>query len=545
MKTKCLVFFFVLFLGAQIWANSFTMYENIEDDRYPYESNTQVGGQKVRIPGFGFRKEYEVTADNKAMILNIGIVSLQKRIQMIQKAQTSLELEYYIFQDDEAGKVLMTELVAAAKRGVKVRVLIDVADTGRAYFKINEYYVKALRELLSKDNAEDNFEIRYYNDYSRLLHISSSYFRNHRKLFVKDGVEAIVGGRNIGDDYFDLSEDFNFNDRDIWVKGTVVPVMLDTFNAFWNHKITMTRKLPSEPQKPSRANSLGKSGKTKLKYFSRRLKNYRNKITHAKNFFTENAKGKALKKEIERITGPELARLESTQIMDCPKTTFVSDRPGANFLARIKRGYPSRFRKVRNAVEYRIKNSKTLVVSSPYFMKSKWAAKLFNDLLDDNEEINKDISLFTNSLASVDFPLVTAHFKKRIDRYLAAGYKIYVHSGNWLGEDGVPAISTKIRDARWGTHAKTHIYDEDGFMIGTFNFDSRSAYYNTELALFCDGNEILTNIVKDSLLYRKDHLSDPPRGIKINDADDIHADAGFFKRLLMKIMRFVNLEKLF
>ena len=91
----------------------------------------------------------------------------------------------------------------------------------------------------------------------------------------------------------------------------------------------------------------------------------------------------------------------------------------------------------------------------------------------------------------------------------------------------------------------THIYDEDGFMIGTFNFDSRSAYYNTELALFCDGNEILTNIVKDSLLYRKDHLSDPPRGIKINEADDIHADAGFFKWLIMKIMRFVNLENLF
>jgi len=93
VKTKCLVFFFVLFLSAQIWANSFTMYENIKNDRYPYESNTQVGGQKVRIPSFGFRKEYEVTADNKAMILNIGIVSLQKRIQMIQKAQTSLELE--------------------------------------------------------------------------------------------------------------------------------------------------------------------------------------------------------------------------------------------------------------------------------------------------------------------------------------------------------------------------------------------------------------------------------------------------------------------
>ncbi len=169
---------------------------------------------------------------------------------------------------------------------------------------------------------------------------------------------------------------------------------------------------------------------------------------------------------------------------------------------------------------------------------------MFNDLLDNNDQITKDISLYSNSLASVDIVLVTAHFKKRIDKFLAAGYKIYVHSGNWIGEDGVPAISPEVRDARWGTHTKTLICD-DGFMIGTFNFDSRSAFYNTELAFFGDGNDTLTNVVKNSFLYRKDHLSDPPHAIKISEANDIHADAGFVKKLIMKVMRFVNLENLF
>ena len=134
---------------------------------------------------------------NKVMFIDDGIAGLAMRVNMIRRAKKSIAVEYFIYNPDTAGRIITRELVAAAKRGVKVRVLLDKS---KPVFKFNEYYAKELAPL--------GVEVRYYNAAS-LWRISSLQFRTHRKLIAIDDVEAITGGRNISDDYFDMSEHFN------------------------------------------------------------------------------------------------------------------------------------------------------------------------------------------------------------------------------------------------------------------------------------------------------------------------------------------------
>src|SRR5690606_1637960 len=111
---------------------------------------------------------------------------------------------------DLTSRLLTQELLKKARAGVKVRMILDASIT---VLQWDEYLVEAAR-LASKGNLE----IRHYNT-APLLYISSNQFRSHRKLIVIDDKEAITGGRNIGNEYFDLDEKYNFLDRDIYVKG--------------------------------------------------------------------------------------------------------------------------------------------------------------------------------------------------------------------------------------------------------------------------------------------------------------------------------------
>ncbi|MEK7355669.1 MAG: phospholipase D-like domain-containing protein, partial [Bdellovibrionota bacterium] len=144
---------------------------------------------------------------NKVMYIDDGMAALAVRVEMIRRAQKSIVVEYFIYNTDTAARIITKELVEAAKRGVKIRLLVDKSV---AVFKLDEYYAKEL--------AARGVELRYYNAAS-LWRVSSLQFRTHRKLIAVDDLEALTGGRNIGDDYFDLSPEFNFDDADIHVIG--------------------------------------------------------------------------------------------------------------------------------------------------------------------------------------------------------------------------------------------------------------------------------------------------------------------------------------
>lgn len=394
---------------------------------------------------------------NKLMVIEDGIAALQLRVDMIRRAKKSIEVEYFIFNTDTAGKIIATELVAAAKRGVKVRVLVDKSI---AVFKLKLHFAKEL--------ARQRVDLRYYNA-AEIFHISSIQFRNHRKLLSVDDVEALTGGRNIGDDYFDLSHEFNFNDRDIHVKGPIVKAMRESFERFFYHKIT---------QKPDLTEEVSE----KNQHLARAL-------------LKEGPAGKAARKRMESV-GREI--LAKTKSHTCPVTTFASDAPGGEFSTRLDPEFGRTHRHLRNVLRSKINQvDKRLILSSPYMIHNERTQGIFNMLLAKKVKIH----LHTNSLASTDAIYVAANLYISMQDWLNRGVQIYLHDGQWPGFN--PQTPLMIRQARWGTHGKTQIYESKKFsevMIGTYNVDNRSNFYNTEMAIFCRGNDELTNEVKQHIV---------------------------------------------
>ncbi|HZZ92020.1 MAG TPA: phospholipase D-like domain-containing protein, partial [Usitatibacter sp.] len=152
------------------------------------------------------------------------------RILLARAAQRSIDAQYYIWHDDQTGLLLLEALCDAAQGGVRVRLLLDDQNT------------KGLDVLLASVAATPNLELRLYNPFASRGARFLDYFggferlnrRMHNKSFIVDGVVAIVGGRNIGDAYFDASVETNFRDLDVVAIGSVVGEAEQAFDNYWN-----------------------------------------------------------------------------------------------------------------------------------------------------------------------------------------------------------------------------------------------------------------------------------------------------------------------
>jgi hypothetical protein len=172
-----------------------------------------------------------------------GVDGLVMRTQMVRAAQRTLDVQYYIFVEDYTGKVLLDAVVDAAQRGVRVRVLVD---------DLNLHGRPQTRETLAALDHHDNLEIRVFNPFAYrgdigavhaidgLLNASRVNHRMHNKLMVADNAVALVGGRNVADDYFDVGDaPKRFGDFDLAVVGPVVPELSGNFDAFWNSALSI------------------------------------------------------------------------------------------------------------------------------------------------------------------------------------------------------------------------------------------------------------------------------------------------------------------
>jgi putative cardiolipin synthase len=173
-------------------------------------------------------------------LLPIGVYSLDTRLELAQRAQHSLDLQYYQIENDPTGRLLLRQLRDASLRGVRVRLLVD------------DLYTTHIDALLRGLSAYPNVEVRLFNpfccardggvparyaasilDFSRLNH------RMHNKLFIADGVMAVAGGRNIADEYFLRAADSHFVDIDAFVMGRVVDDMATIFDRYWNSDVVV------------------------------------------------------------------------------------------------------------------------------------------------------------------------------------------------------------------------------------------------------------------------------------------------------------------
>ena len=167
-------------------------------------------------------------------LMPLGFYSLDARVELMRRATHSLDVQYYLVQNDRTGRLLMRGLRDAALRGVRVRLLVDDLNTiggdpmfrGLAAFPNVE--VRLFNPFCCARQSITSKYLASLGDFQRLNH------RMHNKLFIADGVVAVMGGRNIADEYFTRNPTSNFVDMDVLVVGAVVPRLASIFDVYWN-----------------------------------------------------------------------------------------------------------------------------------------------------------------------------------------------------------------------------------------------------------------------------------------------------------------------
>lgn len=439
---------------------------------------------EIPYPFYDVQKQSEGKS-NQMMVLSSGLGALQKRIELIRKAKDHIEVEYFIYALDESSKIITSELVKKAREGVTVKILIDKSG---AVFEFNEFYAKAL--------MKEGIEVRYYNA-AATYRLSSINFRNHRKLISVDDKFAITGGRNIEDDYFDLSPEFNFLDHDVYIEGDLVKPMRETFDLFYEDDIAERPDLPKKPKATIKKRYKERNSavwKYKRVPNTKKINAYNKKMNKAFAFMDLNKEESKLLKKIETI-GSEI--LKDSKLRNCPEATFSTDRPGGNFIVRLLEDYGDDYRYLRKTLYDKLAApDKKIIISSAYMINSPKTLDLYNLL------ISKDIELdlYTNSMASTDALYVAANLYATVFGWARDGITTIIHSGEYIPE--TPVVYESVKKAKWGTHSKVQMYEyndstKNEIMIGTYNVDNRSNHYNTEMAVFCKGSpELFSDLGK-------------------------------------------------
>ncbi|MBP7371082.1 MAG: phospholipase D family protein, partial [Arenimonas sp.] len=418
------------------------------------------------------------------ILLDQGQDSLLLRLHMIESAKQSIELQMYIFESDESGTLVLDALIRAAKRGVKVRILID------------QLFGLGRPELQAKLAAvHQNFELKLYNPLFNQASISKSEFfagilfkyrslnqRMHTKLLLVDDQMAVMGGRNIQDRYFDWDPIYNYRDRDVWLAGPISLALRENFDAFWFSELSYSaaslddvaiqlQQAQSNPEKLAMPNRV----------YSQRMQ----------DMLRMSQDGKQVWAHLE----PYRCNVGALQ--------FYADLPEKHQEASDKRARAS------GAVYEIISTAQLAVImQTPYLVMSRTARQVFRALQKRRQPVRIWVS--SNSLAATDALPVYALSHKYKRLYLRElGFRIYefkpfpasayMSVGQSLGwpsdqqpHNNAPNVyafkgsSTHApmplteQGVRAGLHAKSMVIDEQISLIGSHNFDPRSDDYNTE-----------------------------------------------------------------
>lgn len=378
-------------------------------------------------------------------IITHGLASLKERLALIESAKSTIELEYFIFNKDESGKFILDSLIKKSKEGIKVRIILDGMIAGS---QINEHLVGELNKF--------GIEVKYFNQLDIIKGLKNKY-RNHRKSLIIDGQVALVGGRNIGNEYFDLGKKYNFFDRDIVISGVIVQSIQKSFNDIWQSRWSKTINAPAEPSRSSE-NSME---------YDRYIQNLEEAVRFISSDVDSNAQ-----QLLETIGEKE--RLLSTQT-SCDRVKFITEKALANKSI-------TNNRVINNYLQAKIKNAqKSVAIESPYFTLNDETEATLDDAL----KRNINVSILTNGANSTDVKLAAAAIDKVLRKWLKRGIDFFIYNGSKLEEYEMASMIPK--NVTLALHAKTFVIDDQDVIIGTHNFDFISAKYNDELMVECSG----------------------------------------------------------
>lgn len=404
------------------------------------------------------------------ILLNHGLASLEERLQMIERAEKTIDVEYFIYRTDKSAKLFTQALVKKARQGVKVRMLLD-------YFMVKS----DLSPFYTHELEKEGIEVKYFNT-TATLNLFSGQYRNHRKVLTIDGKEAITGGRNIGDEYFDLHKDYNFMDREVHIEGEIVKSIESTFNETFAAEKSEKVARDKMPEADDAKYRRGDAGDDTNGY-EHDLKNWKKKVAAAVSFVNDSMEAK-LESAIRTKGEDELSKEYRGT---CGGLSFHSEYPSIG----------TKNRKENRVLKHYIfdkisKAEKSIMIDSPYFIVNDELASALNSAFDKKVGVR----LLTNSLNSTDAIYVYAAFDSIANEWLKKGLDSYIFKGT--RPKSYEVIESEAGEARFGVHAKTFVFDKKDVIIGTYNVDPRSANYNSEMIISCENNiELAAEVQKD------------------------------------------------
>lgn len=375
------------------------------------------------------------------------------RGMLARMAERSIDAQYYIWHGDQTGYLLLEALWEAAERGVRVRLLLDDINT------------KGLDDALAAMDSHASIEVRLYNPLvhrsMRLLNFVTSprrvNRRMHNKSFTIDNQMTIVGGRNIGDEYFGAGE-VAFEDLDVAAVGPIVQQTSADFDRYWNSGSAYPASAMLDPATPDSIE----------------------KLRHTFASVRNDPKSAAY---LASLRDTKLgAQLESrTLAFEWTQAQLVSDDPAKTLDTDGKSDLlllPRMLETVGTPTEQ-------LDLVSPYFVPMEQGT---NDIAALSAKVR--VRILTNSLESTDVGAVHAGYAKRRKSLLRAGVELYELKRGEGAPD--PKRTSPAKTSSASLHAKTFVVDRKRVFVGSFNFDPRSARLNTELG-FVFESELIGN----------------------------------------------------
>ncbi len=407
-----------------------------------------IAGPAAAHPGLsGF---HLVTKGSDALLVRLG---------MIVAAQRSLDIQYYSFQDDVSGKLILEALLEAADRGVRIRILIDdltIKKSDKSWSLLNAHKNVELRLFNPFATNDQSYISRFGNLFTTGMHFTR---RMHNKAFIADNQLAIIGGRNLGDAYFDNNQDFNFRDVDVMAIGDITPRISADFDRFWNNG----EAFPFTALQPD------KTQEADMVEFRTMLKKHW-EMTEVKD---------ALKS-----LPPLVAEFRNhTLELVWAKAELAADTP-----AKVNQSRNVAVSKPVESLEELVAMAQhEFIAVSPYFVPGNNGVQWLRELVKRGVKVR----VLTNSLASTDVVAVHAGYRRYREEVLNDGIELY-EMEPIPGKH--PRAGRFASASRVSLHTKLYIIDRSDIVVGTMNLDPRSIELNTEVALIIHSKELAAQL---------------------------------------------------
>ena len=483
---------------------------------YNDTGDTRLGTAYTQAPKY-------TAGQNAFLLLPNGLDAFVARALLAQAAERSIDTQYYMIHGDHVGSLFVDQLYKAADRGVRIRLLLDDIDEGARDVNIAVF------------DSHPNIEVRIFNPFGRNVGRTWQYVtgfgkqtrRAHNKSFTVDNQATILGGRNIGDEYFSRDPELDFQDVDVLVSGPVAQQVSVSFDESWNHELSypislLVEKLPTETE-----------------------------AAEIRKQFDEKVKGMSNSEYIQRLVSSDLADnfRNKTVVWHWGKGKVYADPPDKL----LRDTGDAAYRMSADIAPYLEATEKELIILSPYFVPGKGGVAFLKKIRDKGVRVR----ILTNSLATNDVAIVHAGYSRYREDLLRAGVELYELNDVTTKEERRDLRQGRIGSSKSSLHAKAFVMDRDKLFVGSLNLDPRSIVQNTEIGVVFQSPEIATKAARgfdesiDDAAFRLELATDENgrehllwHGL-INGEQttlDREPNTSFWRRLSIGLMKWMPIE---